>query len=129
MTVTVNMQFAVLPRASRAAQTTVVMRFVPLRSLASARNDALLGALVQHLQPGTHLAIASGLTLPQARCEMRAVQAWRAKAGSALGDRLPVPQPEPRPPTGPGSARVYYSRLPLAAAGGCGALMARSPER
>ena len=54
------------------------------------RNDALLGALVQHLQPGTRLAVACGLTLPQARCEMRSVQAWRAKAGPALGDRLPT---------------------------------------
>lgn len=54
------------------------------------RNDALLAALVQHLQPGTNLAVASGLTLPKARCEMRSVQAWRAKPGAALGDRLPT---------------------------------------
>jgi 16S rRNA (cytidine1402-2'-O)-methyltransferase len=54
------------------------------------RNDALLGALVQHLQPGTHLAVASGLTLPQARCEMRPVQAWRGTIRPALGDRLPT---------------------------------------
>jgi len=54
------------------------------------RNDALLGALIEHLQPGTRLAVASGLTLPGARCETRAVQAWRAAPGLALGGRLPT---------------------------------------
>ena len=54
------------------------------------RNDALLGALIEHLQPGTRLAVASGLTLPGARCETRVVQAWRAAPGAALGGRLPT---------------------------------------
>ncbi len=54
------------------------------------RNDALLGALLQHLQPGTQLAVACGLTLPGARCESRSVAAWRAAAATPLGGRLPA---------------------------------------
>jgi 16S rRNA (cytidine1402-2'-O)-methyltransferase len=54
------------------------------------RNDALLAALVQHLQPGTQLAVASGLTLPDARCETRTVAAWRQAPVAALGGRLPA---------------------------------------
>jgi 16S rRNA (cytidine1402-2'-O)-methyltransferase len=54
------------------------------------RNDALLAALVQHLQPGTQLAVASGLTLPGARCETRSVAAWRGAPAAALGGRLPA---------------------------------------
>ncbi len=54
------------------------------------RNDALLGALIEHLQPSTRLSIASGLTLPNCRCETRSVQQWRAQPGAALGGRLPA---------------------------------------
>ncbi len=58
------------------------------------RNDALLAALLEHLQPGTRLAVASGLSLPQGRCSSRSVAAWRALRGHAqahaLGDRLPA---------------------------------------
>ena len=54
------------------------------------RNDALLAALLQHLQPGTQLAVACGLTLPGERCESRNVAAWRARAGTPLGGRLPA---------------------------------------
>ena len=54
------------------------------------RNDALLGALIEYLQPGTRLSIASGLTLPGCRCETRQVQAWRAAAGAPLGARMPA---------------------------------------
>lgn len=54
------------------------------------RNDALLAALVEHLQPGTRLAIACGLTLPDGRCETRQVQAWRKMHGAPLGNRLPT---------------------------------------
>ena len=54
------------------------------------RNDALLAALVQHLQPTTQLAVACGLTLPGARCETRTVHGWRAAGASALGGRLPA---------------------------------------
>ncbi len=54
------------------------------------RNDALLAALVQHLQPGTLLAVACGLTLPGERCESRSVAAWRAQPAASLGGRLPA---------------------------------------
>ena len=54
------------------------------------RNDALLAALVQHLQPATQLAVASGLTLPGARCETRSVAAWRGTPAATLGGRLPA---------------------------------------
>ena len=54
------------------------------------RNDALLGALLQHLQPGTQLAVACGLTLPGARCETRSVAAWRQAGAAPLGGRLPA---------------------------------------
>ncbi len=54
------------------------------------RNDALLAALQQHLQPGTQLAVACGLTLPGARCETRSVAAWRQADSAPLGGRLPA---------------------------------------
>ena len=54
------------------------------------RNDALLGALIEHLQPGTRLSVASGLTLPGCRCETRTVQGWRSAARAPLGGRLPA---------------------------------------
>jgi 16S rRNA (cytidine1402-2'-O)-methyltransferase len=54
------------------------------------RNDALLGALIEQLQPATRLAVACGLTLPGARCESRTVLAWRAAARQPLGSRLPA---------------------------------------
>ena len=54
------------------------------------RNDALLAALVQHLQPATQLAVASGLTLPDAHCQMRTVAAWRQAKVTALGGQLPA---------------------------------------
>ena len=54
------------------------------------RNDALLGALIEHLQPSTRLSIASGLTLPGYRCETRNVQQWRNTPGQPLGGRMPT---------------------------------------
>ena len=54
------------------------------------RNDALLKALAEHLQPGTRLSVASGLTLPGGRCETRSAQQWCANPGAALGGRLPA---------------------------------------
>ena len=56
------------------------------------RNDALLAALIDALQPTTGLAVASGLTLLACRCLSRRVQDWRAAGGQrpALGDRLPA---------------------------------------
>ena len=54
------------------------------------RNDTLMAALQQHLQPGTQLALACGLTLPGARCETRSVAAWRIAKAAPLGGRLPA---------------------------------------
>ena len=55
------------------------------------RNDALLSALIEHLQPSTRLAVASGLTLPQARCLAMSIKQWREPlARPPLGDRLPA---------------------------------------
>lgn len=41
------------------------------------RNPALWQALLQGLKPGTRLAVASALTLPQARCRCLPVAQWR----------------------------------------------------
>ena len=41
------------------------------------RNPAMFSALLQALQPGTRLAIASGLTLANARIQSRSVAAWK----------------------------------------------------
>ena len=41
------------------------------------RNPAMLGALLQTLQAGTRLAIASGLTLDSASIQSRSVAAWK----------------------------------------------------
>ena len=55
------------------------------------RNEALMAALVEQLQPGTRLSVASGLTLPGGRCETRSVQGWRSTRGATLlGGRLPA---------------------------------------
>ena len=54
------------------------------------RNEALMAALVEHLQPGTRLSVASGLTLPGGRCATRSVQGWRTARAAALGGRLPA---------------------------------------
>ena len=41
------------------------------------RNQAMMSALLQSLQPGTRLAIASGLTLESASIQSRTVAAWK----------------------------------------------------
>ena len=41
------------------------------------RNPAVWQALLQHLQPHTRLAVASGLTLPSVSIQSRSVQDWR----------------------------------------------------
>lgn len=41
------------------------------------RNQALLGALLQNLQPNTRLSISSGLTLETARTQSRLVKQWK----------------------------------------------------
>lgn len=53
------------------------------------RNAALRAALVEHLQPGSQLAVASGLTLPGAKCISWPVARWRREA-PMLDDRLPA---------------------------------------
>lgn len=54
------------------------------------RNAALWQALLQHLQPGTRLAIAAGLTLAQAQVHSRSVRQWRALAAPPPDKHLPV---------------------------------------
>ena len=41
------------------------------------RNAAMLSALLQALQPGTRLSVASGLTLPSARVQSHTIAAWK----------------------------------------------------
>lgn len=43
------------------------------------RNAALLGALAEHLQPTTRLAVACGLTLPGGWCRTLPAARWRAE--------------------------------------------------
>lgn len=47
------------------------------------RNTALLQALQQTLQPGTRLATASGLTLPNAQCYSDLVKNWKGRGWTA----------------------------------------------
>ncbi|RYF53584.1 MAG: ribosomal RNA small subunit methyltransferase I, partial [Comamonadaceae bacterium] len=53
------------------------------------RNAALWQALVQTLQPHTRLALASGLTLPEARIQSQLVRQWRQQP-AAPDNRTPV---------------------------------------
>ena len=53
------------------------------------RNQALLATLLQTLQPGTRLAISSGLTLPSARNLSAEVKTWKARAW-ALDNATPT---------------------------------------
>lgn len=53
------------------------------------RNGVLWQALLQGLQPHTRLAIASGLTLPQARVQSQLVRQWR-QVPPPLDNRTPV---------------------------------------
>ena len=53
------------------------------------RNTALLAALAEHLQPGTRLSVACGLTLPGGWCHTQAARAWR-ESPPRLADRLPA---------------------------------------
>jgi 16S rRNA (cytidine1402-2'-O)-methyltransferase len=50
------------------------------------RNEALWQALMQALKPDTRIAVASGLTLPQARCRTAAVAAWKKEAAPVAKD-------------------------------------------
>jgi 16S rRNA (cytidine1402-2'-O)-methyltransferase len=50
------------------------------------RNAALWQALLQALHPGTRLAVASGLTLPQACARSDSVQRWRHQPPPVAND-------------------------------------------
>lgn len=54
------------------------------------RNAALWQALLQHLQPDTRLAVAAGLSLPQARLHSQPVQRWRAQNAPAPDKHTPA---------------------------------------
>lgn len=74
-------------RSRREGQTQIVIE-TPYR------NNTLLGALVQALQPGTRLSVACGLTSPNGWCRTLTVDAWRrAQQGpqwQAMPDQLPA---------------------------------------
>lgn len=74
-------------RSRREAQTQLVIE-TPYR------NEALLQALAQHLQPETRLSVACGLTSANGWCRTQAVAAWRnelkAPARAAMTDTLPA---------------------------------------
>jgi 16S rRNA (cytidine1402-2'-O)-methyltransferase len=53
------------------------------------RNAALLGALAEHLQPNTRLAVACGLTLPGGWCRTLPAVRWRAQPAT-LPDTMPA---------------------------------------
>ncbi|GAB1385730.1 SAM-dependent methyltransferase [Melaminivora sp.] len=55
------------------------------------RNGALWQALLQHLQPGTRLAFAQGLTLADACIHSQSLRQWRSNANAPTPDnRTPV---------------------------------------
>jgi 16S rRNA (cytidine1402-2'-O)-methyltransferase len=56
------------------------------------RNSALLGALLQLLQPGTQLSVACGLTSAEGWCRTQRVSDWRrlSEAQRQLPDKLPA---------------------------------------
>lgn len=53
------------------------------------RNAAMLQALLQGLQPGTRLAVCSGLTLPGSRVVSQTVKAWKT-APAGPGNDMPA---------------------------------------
>ncbi len=53
------------------------------------RNEALLGALLAHLQPATRLSLSCGLTLPGGFTRTDSVQGWKARPSTLPGD-VPV---------------------------------------
>jgi 16S rRNA (cytidine1402-2'-O)-methyltransferase len=50
------------------------------------RNEALLGALLAHLQPATQLSVSCGLTLAAGFTRTDSVQGWRARTTPLPGD-------------------------------------------
>ena len=53
------------------------------------RNEALLGALLAHLQPGTRVSVSCGLTLPNGFTRTDDVRSWKARP-TALPADVPV---------------------------------------
>ena len=53
------------------------------------RNEALLGALIAHLQPNTRLSVSCGLTLPAGFTRTDAVHAWKSRP-TALPTDVPA---------------------------------------
>ena len=53
------------------------------------RNEALLGALLAHLQPSTRLSVSCGLTLPAGFTRTDAVHAWKSRS-TALPTDVPA---------------------------------------
>jgi 16S rRNA (cytidine1402-2'-O)-methyltransferase len=49
------------------------------------RNDAIWQALMQGLKPATQVAVASGLTLPSARCRTAKVSEWKQQPAPVSG--------------------------------------------
>ncbi|MEY2617871.1 MAG: hypothetical protein RL522_873 [Pseudomonadota bacterium] len=54
------------------------------------RNAALLGALLETLQPATQLAVSSGLTLASARTRSAPVKTWKQEQEASVGDEPAV---------------------------------------
>jgi 16S rRNA (cytidine1402-2'-O)-methyltransferase len=54
------------------------------------RNAVLAAALIETLQPGTHLSIACGVTLPGGWCRTRPVSAWRQAPPQFTDKHLPA---------------------------------------
>lgn len=50
------------------------------------RNEALLGALLAHLQPGTRLSVSVGLTLPSGFTRADTVASWKSRPASLPTD-------------------------------------------
>lgn len=57
------------------------------------RNEVLLQALCQQLQPSTRLAVACGLTSAGGWCESKTVESWRRQI--QMAGRLPMPDKLP----------------------------------
>ena len=62
-----------LETLSRRANQTQLMIETPYR------NEALLGALLAHLQPATRLSVSCGLTMPSAFTRTDSIQGWKAR--------------------------------------------------
>lgn len=69
-----------LEALSRRAHQTQLMIETPYR------NEALLGALLTHLQPGTRVSVSCGLTLPSSFTRTDSVQGWKARPTALPAD-------------------------------------------